>query len=114
MRKTNYFLFALICIFCSNVVFAKNDISIESITSVYDKNSGVLVNEVDGVHNVVFNDSNQSVKFNMNLRNNTNKDISLEDIVLPVASENFLVAKLSGAEIIINLMLILLRKLLYL
>lgn len=97
MRKTNYFLFALICIFCSNVVFAKNDISIESITSVYDKNSGVLVNEVDGVHNVVFNDSNQSVKFNMNLRNNTNKDISLEDIVLPVASENFLVAKLSGA-----------------
>ena len=45
--------------------------------------------EENGVHSVVFNDKDQNVKYNIVLKNNTKRDISLKDIVLPEAPEEF-------------------------
>ena len=96
MKKIKYFLFSLICMFCCGIVFAKNEISVEKMIPVYDENSGVIVTEENGVHSVIFNDIDQSVKYNIVLKNNTNDDISLQNIILPQSPEAFFVYELTG------------------
>ena len=96
MKKMKYFLFTLLCMICSSVVFAENEIIVESMTPIYDENSGVKVTVEDGVHNVIFTDKNQNVKYDIVLKNTTNDDIFIESIVLPDTGVEFLKYKLSG------------------
>ena len=96
MKKIKYFLFSLICMFCCGIVFAKNEISVEKMIPVSDENSGVIVTEENGVHSVIFNDIDQSVKYNIVLKNNTNKDIPIENLMLPKPTEDFLKYELTG------------------
>ena len=63
---------------------------------VYDENSGVIVTEENGEHSVIFNDKEQSVKYNIVLKNNTDKDIPIENLMLPKPSEDFLKYELTG------------------
>ena len=83
---------------CSCVVFAKDEITIDKMIPVYDENSGVIVSEENGVHSVVFNDKDQNVKYNIVLKNNTKRDISLNDIVLPESPEEFFKYKFVGID----------------
>lgn len=96
MKKTKYFLFSLICMFCCSIVFAKDEVVIKSITPVYDENSGVIVTEENGVHSVIFNDKDQSVKYNVVIENTTSKDIPIDNIELPKSPEDFLKYELTG------------------
>jgi carbohydrate diacid regulator len=84
--------------FCCSIVFAKDEITIEKMIPVYDENSGVIVAEENGIHSVVFNDKDQIVKYNIVLKNNTKRDISLSDIVLPESPEEFFKYDLNVAE----------------
>ena len=96
MKKIKYFLFSLICMFCCSVVFAKDEITVESMIPVYDENSGVIVTEENGVHSVIFNDKDQNVKYNIVLKNNTDKDIPIDNLSLPKPTEDFLKYELTG------------------
>ena len=96
MSKLKYFIFVCVCFFSTCVVFANDEISIESMISVYDVNSGVIVTEENGEHSVIFNDKDQSVKYNIVLKNNTNKDIPIDNLMLPKPSEDFLKYELTG------------------
>ena len=96
MKTIKYFLFSLICMFCCGIVFAKDEISVESMISVYDENSGVIVTEENGVHSVIFNDKDQNVKYNIVLKNNTDKDIPIDNLSLPKPTEDFLKYELTG------------------
>ena len=96
MKIIKYFLFSLICLFSCSVVFAKDEIFVDSIIPVYDDNSGVIVTEKNGEHSVIFNDKDQSVKYNVVLKNNTNKDIPIENLSLPKPTEDFLKYELTG------------------
>ena len=98
MKRFKYLLFSLLCMFCSCLAFAKDEITIEKMIPVYDENSGVIVSEENGVHSVVFNDKDQNVKFNIVLRNNTKRDISLKDIVLPESPEEFFKYEFVGID----------------
>ena len=92
MKRINYLLFSLICMFCCSIVFAKDEIVIKSITPVYDENSTVEVSD----NGVIFNDKDQSVKYNVVLENTTDKDLTIEDISLTKPSQDFLIYKLEG------------------
>ena len=96
MKKIKYFLFSILCLFSFSTVFAKNEIVIKDITPIYDENSGVIVTEENGEHSVIFNDKDQSVKYNVVLKNNTNKDIPIENLMLPKPTEDFLKYELTG------------------
>lgn len=98
MKRIKYLLFSLLCMFCSCLVLAKGEITIEKMIPVYDENSGVIVSEENGVHSVVFNDKDQNVKYNIVLKNNTKKDISLSDIVLPESPEEFFKYEFVGID----------------
>ena len=98
MKNIKYFLFSMLCIFVSSIVFAKDEITIEKMIPVYDENSGVIVSEENGVHSVVFNDKDQNVKYNIVLKNNTKRDISLKDIVLPESPEEFFKYEFVGID----------------
>ena len=67
-----------------------------SMIPVYDENSGVIVTEENGEHSVIFNDKDQSVKYNIVLKNNTNKDIPIDNLMLPKPTEDFLKYELTG------------------
>ena len=92
MKVLRYFLFSLICMFCCSIVFAKDEIVIKSITPLYDENSTVEVSD----NGVIFNDKDQSVKYNVVLENITDKDLTIEDISLTKPSQDFLIYKLEG------------------
>ncbi len=96
MKYIKYLLFALICLFSFNIVFAANEITVDSMIPVYDENSGVIVTEENGEHSVIFNDKDQSVKYNVVLKNNTNKDIPIDNLTLPTPTEDFLKYELTG------------------
>ena len=98
MKRIKYLLFSLLCMFCSCLVLAKGEITIEKMIPVYDENSGVIVSEEIGVQSVVFNDKDQNVKYNIVLKNNTKKDISLSDIVLPESPEEFFKYEFVGID----------------
>ena len=98
MMNIKYLLFSLLCMICSCVVFAKDEIVVKSMVPIYDENSGVIVYIEKGVHNVVFNDKEQKVKYDIILENNTDEDIDLESITLPVPPEDFLNYKLTGVD----------------
>ena len=98
MKNVKYFLFSLLCMFCSCLAFAKDEITIEKMIPVYDENSSVIVSEENGVHSVVFNDKDQNVKYNIVLKNNTKRDISLKDIVLPESPEEFFKYEFVGID----------------
>ena len=96
MKKVKYFIFSLVCLFSCNIVFATNEITVDSMIPVYDENSGVIVTEENGEHSVIFNDKDQSVEYNVVLKNNTNKDIPIENLMLPKPTEDFLKYELTG------------------
>ena len=98
MKNFKYFIFSLLCLFGYCFVFAKDEITIEKMIPVYDENSGIVVKEENGVHSVVFNDKDQNVKYNIVLRNNTKRDISLGDIVLPESPEEFFKYEFVGID----------------
>ena len=98
MKNIKYLIFILICMFCSCLVFAKDEITIEKMIPVYDENSGVIVSEENGIHSVIFNDKDQNVKYNIVLKNNTKRDISLKDIVLPESPEEFFKYEFVGID----------------
>jgi hypothetical protein len=61
---------------------------------VYDETSTI---EVDN-NNVVFNDKNQVVKYNVVLENTQNYDVKISDIKLSTPTEEFLDYKVEGIE----------------
>ena len=96
MKKVKYFLFSLMCLFCCNIVFAENEVVVKSTTPVYDENNGVVVTEENGEYSVVFNDKDQSVQFDVVLKNNTTTDIPIDNISIPTPTEDFLKYELTG------------------
>lgn len=97
MKKVKYFLFILVCIFSCGVVFAQNDVVIKSITPVYDENSGIVLTNENGTDGgVVFNDENQSIKYNVVIENTTEKDLSVQSINLTTPTEGYLKYELEG------------------
>ena len=96
MKKIKYFLFSLVCMFCCSVVFATNEITVDSMIPVYDEISGVIVTEENGEHSVIFNDKDQNVKYNVVIENTTDKDLTIEDISLSKPSQDFLIYELEG------------------
>ena len=95
MKKTKYFLFSLLCVFCYSVVFADNEIVIKSITSFYDEESTVVVSEDNSV---TFNDKDQLVEYKVVLENVTDKDLLIEDITLSKPTEDFLIYEFEGLK----------------
>ena len=93
MKNVKYFLFSLLCMICSCLVFAKDEVIIKSITPVYDEESTIVVNEDNSV---VFNDKDQEVKYNVVIENTMDKDIPIEDITLTKPSESFLLFEFDG------------------
>ena len=103
MKKIKYLLFSLVCMFSFLFVYAKNEITVESMVPIYEEDSGVEVFEDKGVHKVVFNDKDQIVKYNIKLKNNTKDDISIDSIKLPDSSEEFFKYRLfalDGSEVL--------------
>ena len=95
MNKTKYFLFSVLCMFCCSIVFAKDEIIIKSITPVYDENSNVVVKD----NSVIFNDKDQSVKYNVVLENTTKEDINVTDFKLTTPTEKFIKYEIEGINV---------------
>ena len=68
------------------------EVLIKSIEPVYDETSTI---EVDN-NNVVFNDKNQVVKYNVVLENTQDYDVKISDISLSTPTEKFLQYKVEG------------------
>ena len=95
-------LFGLICVFCISlglalfVSFSNNTeeekILIKSITPVYDEASTVVVNN----NEVIFNDKNQEVKYNIVIENTQDYDVKISDINLSTPTEEFLEYEAEG------------------
>ena len=76
--------------FSSNI--DTQEIVIKNMTPVYDETSTI---EVDN-NNVVFNDKNQVVKYNVVLENTQDYDVKITDIKLTTPTEEFLDYKVEG------------------
>ena len=76
--------------FSSNI--DEQEIVIKSMVPVYDETSTI---EVDN-NNVVFNDKNQVVKYNVVLENTQDYDVKISDIKLSTPTEEFLDYKVEG------------------
>ena len=96
MEKVKYFIFSLICLFSCGIVFAENEVVVKSITPVYDDTSTVEVTNEGDTHNVVFNDKNQSVKYNVVIENVAGYDLEITSADLTQPTEDFLEYKLEG------------------
>ena len=60
MKKINYLLFSILCLFSFSIVFAE-EVVIKSITPSYDKTCTIEVTEEENLHSVIFNDKNQKL-----------------------------------------------------
>ncbi len=92
------FLFSIVMfmiIVDTGVVFARGEVVVESITPVYDENSGVVVNDNNGV---IFNDKNQSIKYNVVLKNVGREELKVDSFELTSPTEDYLVFDLKGIK----------------
>lgn len=98
MKKVYYLVFSILCLFSFSIVFAENEIVIKSITPVYDEDSSVVVTEEENSHSVIFNDKNQSVKYNVVIENNADYDVKVNSIELTTPTEEFLIYEVEGIK----------------
>ena len=98
MIKIKYFIFSLVCVFSCCNVFATNEISIESITPVYDEESTVIVTNENDNHSISFNNKDQNVKYNIVIKNNTDDELIINNINLNNPSEDFITYELEGIK----------------
>lgn len=94
MKNIKLLVFTFICLFMSSFVFANDDIVVKEIKPIYDANSGIVVND----KGVVFNDKNQNIKYKITLKNNSNKDYTIDSIGLTGINEDFLIYDVEGIE----------------
>ena len=97
MKKINYLLFSILCLFGFSIVFAE-EVVIKSITPSYDKTSTIEVTEEENLHSVIFNDKNQKVEYNIVIENTAEYDVIINDIILSTPTEEFLEYTLAGAN----------------
>ena len=94
--KKNILLISLTCLFVllltatAYVSFSGNietqELTVKSITPIYDETSGVIVTQDD----VTFNDKNQVVDYKVVVENTQNYDVKINNISLTTPTENFL------------------------
>ena len=96
MKKINYLLFSLMCLFCFSTVFAADKVVIKSITPVYDTESSIVTSEENGIQNVTFNDKNQSIEYKVVIENTTEENLTVSDIKLAIPTEEFLGYSVEG------------------
>ena len=88
MKKRILLLMLSLMIFYSWPVFAKENVSVESIIGT-TLNENVVLNATDSI-DVSFNDLGQSALYKITLKNNTDKVIHVNDVLVENLSEEFI------------------------
>ncbi len=98
MNKIKYIIFSLICLLSCSTVFADSEIIIDSITPIYDQESPVIVTNENNNHSITFNNKEQSVKYNIIIKNASDYELSVNGINITNPTEEFITYELEGLQ----------------
>ena len=94
MNIKKILLFIIISIFCfCPVVDAKDDIEVKKVKFI-NSSEGVVSNAKDEI-DIRFNDLEQTISYEVFIKNNTNKNLGVDNLVINGNSEEFLKFKLA-------------------
>jgi hypothetical protein len=66
------------------------EVRVKSIHAVYDPSSTVVMKQEKGIYEVIFNDKNQTVDYNVVIENTQDYDVQIKDITLSTPTAEFL------------------------
>lgn len=98
MKKMKYFIFSIICLFSCSIVFAENEVTIKSVTPIYDEESELIVSNDNNTNSVIFNDIDQTIKYNIVIENTSGYELTVEEVNLSKPSQDFIIYELDGLK----------------
>lgn len=100
MKKVNLMLFMVICFLTINsFVFAKNEVSVLKVEPYFNEESGVIGNYKDDIFEVKFNELGQEVSYKILLKNNTNEDLPVVSLSVPLTKYQFVDYEFEGLAV---------------